>query len=147
MQDDQGPMFRRETCESVVQGVTVGEGRDRIVAARHIDRRDVDLDHPSSPAACLVDRGVGQQSIEPGIEPIRIAQSGKVAPGPDECLLDCVARVLAVEEDQAGGRVQARRGCPCEHSERVAIASPCPLDENPLVHVSPQDDARIWRIY
>jgi hypothetical protein len=33
-----------------------------------------------------------EEPVEPGIEPIRVAQPGKALPGPNETLLDRVAR-------------------------------------------------------
>ena len=59
----------------------------------------------------VLSRGrVDRQSMEPRIETVRVAQARQVAPGADECLLDRVARELAVTEDEPGGRVQPRDG-------------------------------------
>ena len=75
--------------------------------------------------------------MQPGVEPIRVAQTREIAPGADEGLLDRVARELRVPEDEAGRRVQPRDGQVDEHAEGVMIASPCPDDETSLVHVPP----------
>ena len=74
------------------------------------------------------------QTVEPGIEPVRVAQPGQVPPGAHHRLLDRVARELRVPEDESGGRVQPREGRVDEHGEGVMIALACPLDESPLVH-------------
>ncbi len=72
--------------------------------------------------------------MEPGVEPVGVAKSRQVSPGPDQRLLDRVPRELAVPEDQPGGRVQPRDGAAGEHGEGVMIAPPCPLDELSLLH-------------
>jgi hypothetical protein len=95
-------------------------------------------------APCLLDRGIGKQSIEPGVEPVGIAQPRQVPPGSNERLLDRVARQLTVSEDQTGGRVQARGGGPNERAEGFAIAFSCALHEHPLVHDRPSFGAAPW---
>ena len=46
--------------------------------------------------------------MEPGVEPVRVTKPGQVPPGAHQGVLDRVARELAVPEDEARGRVQAR---------------------------------------
>ena len=72
--------------------------------------------------------------MEPGIKPVRVAQTGQVAPGADERFLDRVARELRVPEDEAGRRVQPREGRVDELGEGVMIAPLGTSDELSLVH-------------
>jgi hypothetical protein len=72
--------------------------------------------------------------MEPGVEPLHVAQRGQVTPAPKERLLDRVPREFGVPEDEAGGRVQARDGRAGQHGEGVMIASLRSLDESSLVH-------------
>ena len=51
---------------------------------------------------------VDEQSVEPGVEPVRVTKPGQVTPGANEGVLDRVARELRVPEDEARGRVQPR---------------------------------------
>ena len=95
---------------------------------------ELDLDRAPSPAPGEVEAGVDGQAMEPGVEPVRVAETGQVAPGADERLLDRVARELRVPEDEAGGRVQPREGRVDERGEGVMIAPPRSLDEPSLVH-------------
>ena len=73
--------------------------------------------------------------MKPGVEPVRVAQARKIAPGANERVLDRVARELGVPDDEPSGGVQPRDGQVDERGEGVMIASPCPLDETSLVHV------------
>src|SRR5436305_8587720 len=81
-----------------------------------------------------VEARVDDQSMEPGVEPIRVTKAGQVSPGSDGCLLDRVARELRVAEDQAGSRVQPREMDVEQGREGVMIASPRPFNETSLVH-------------
>ena len=72
--------------------------------------------------------------MEPGVEPIRVAEARQVAPCPDQRLLDRVARELRVPKDEAGCRVQPRKGRVDELGEGVMIASLRASDELSLVH-------------
>ena len=92
---------------------------------------------PAPPPAERIEAGVDGQSVEPGVEPVRVAQAREVAPGSDVRLLDRVAREIRVPKDEAGGGVQPRDGRADEHGEGVMIAPPCPFDEFPLVHSHP----------
>jgi hypothetical protein len=134
VQDDERPMLGCEGAQHSIELVAVDQRPDLVPRRRYVDRCQSDFDHASTTPAGLVDRGVDDQSVEPGVETLRIAQSRQVAPGPDERLLDRIARELTVAEDQAGGRVQSCCSCPHEHRERVAIAPTCAFHERPLVH-------------
>ena len=72
--------------------------------------------------------------MEPGVEPIRVAEARQVAPGPDQSLLDRVARELRVPKDEASCRVQPREGRVDELGEGVMIAPLRAFDELSLVH-------------
>ena len=69
---------------------------------------ELDLDRPRRRRRREVEAGVDGQPVEPGVEPVRVAKPGQVPPGPDQRLLDRVARELRVPEDEAGCRVQPR---------------------------------------
>ena len=137
VQDDDGAPLRIEPAERVVEqlagshqpgmvadgGSAIGVSSTSIAAA------------PTS--ADSLEAGVHGQAVEPGVETVRIAQPGQVAPGSEEGLLHDVARELAISEDESGRPVQPRGGAFDEHREGVMIASLCPLDERPLVHGDP----------
>ena len=75
-----------------------------------------------------------EESVEPGVEPVRVTKPGQVPPGSKKGVLDRVARELRVPEDEARGRVQAVKRGRREHGEGIVIASPRSLDQLPSVH-------------
>ena len=60
---------------------------------------------PPAPAG-LVEAGVHEEAVEPGVEPVRVTKPGQVTPGSHQGVLDRIARELAVPQDEARGRVE-----------------------------------------
>lgn len=80
--------------------------------------------------------------MQPGIEAIGVAQCPKVAPRPDERLLDRVAGQVGIAQDEEGGCVQPGETDIDERGEGVMIASPRSLDESSLIHGRLTDPGR-----
>src|SRR5206468_10766449 len=106
VQGDDRPVPGVEARARLVEHLTVREGCGGIDRGRHVDGCQLDLDHPPTPATDLVETGIDDQAMNPGVEPVRVTDTGQVAPGADEPLLDRVARELRVPEDQSGSRIQ-----------------------------------------
>ena len=103
---------------------------------------DVDLERPTAGAPELVDAGVHQQPMDPGVEPIGIAQRGQITPGTDEGVLDGVRRSVPIPEHEPGGRAEAGDRGACQHGEGVMIALPRSHHEVSRHH-APQAVARL----
>ena len=89
-------MLDAEVEERPVELVAMGDGRS-IVGWRHrIGYHVRHLGPMSARCPALVRAGTHEQPMEPGVEAIDIPESGKVAPGPDERLLDRVLRRVLV---------------------------------------------------
>ena len=112
-----------------------------------MERRELDLEDSAASLPSDVKARVDGQSVEPGIEPARIAKPAQVLPCPERRLLDRVARELWVPKDQSGRRVQSREVRADEHAEGLMIALACPLDETRLVHAAPRVAAADDRAY
>ena len=134
VQDHDRPALLVEAAHRAVDEGSIRHGDGRIGSGRGEQWRDLDLDRSSPATARQVETRVDSQSIDPGIEPVRIAETPQIPPGPEQSLLDRVARELRVPEDQAGCRVQPRDGAADKLGEGVMIAMPCLLDEPSLVH-------------
>ena len=139
VEDQDGPLIGAQPPEAAFQLVAVGHQAREIADRRRAHRREFDFDRPSTLPPGNVKAGVDDQTMEPGVEAIWVAQARKVAPGSEVALLDRVARELLVPEDEAGDSLQPRDGRADEHAKGVMIAPPCSLDEFPLVHSHPRD--------
>ncbi len=145
-QHDDSALFRFEVRKQAVELVAVGDRADRVRLGIRDDRLELDFDRPATPPADGHQAGVDEDSVEPGVESIRVAETGQIAPGPQEGVLDHVVCELAVPDDQPGGRIQPRDGDADKRGEGVMIASSCPLDESSLVHglLAPRISATTW---
>jgi hypothetical protein len=119
MHRDDRAMAGIETQERAVHELAVGQRARRVGRSRGIDGIELHLDRAPSPTPGEVETRLDGESMQPGIEPVRIAETWQVAPGTDQGLLDGVARELRVPEDEAGCRVQPREA----GSTRAAKAS------------------------
>ena len=130
--------------EGEVHELPVGQRAGMVDGGGGVDGVQLDLDRAPASAPGEIEAGVDGQAMDPGVEPLGIAKSRQVAPGPDQRLLDGVARELRVPEDQAGRRVQPRKRRVDELGEGVMIALPRAFDEHSLVH-GDLAEPRPWR--
>jgi hypothetical protein len=121
MKDDEGALLRLERAEGLLEQIPVGDLVRDVRCRWPIVRKELDLDQATSGG---LDGSVHGDSMQPGVPAVRIAQSGKVAPGAHQSLLDRVARKLRVPEDESGYRVQSRDGSSGQHGKGVMIAPP-----------------------
>ncbi len=134
MEDDERPPVRLERPERPVELVAIDDAAAEVGGRRRVERGQLDLMGPALAASDEIETGVDEQSMKPGIEPVRVAQRGQVPPGSDEGLLDRVSGELVVAEDEARSRVQARDGRAGERRKGVMIAPLRSFDETSLVH-------------
>ncbi|MEA2547850.1 MAG: succinyl-CoA synthetase beta subunit, partial [Chloroflexota bacterium] len=151
VKDDEGPRLRLEAAEATLELVAVNHDGGRVVEVGMVDRGQLDIESVPPQAAGFVDAGAIKQSMEPGVEALRAAQGGQVAPGPDECLLDGVLGLFGITQDEPGGRVEPEDRGSCKQGEGVMIASPRSFHEF-LLHVAPRRRRgrcgrahRVWR--
>jgi hypothetical protein len=137
VKDDESPRLRLEAAEATLELVAVGHDGGLVVRGRVIDRGQVHIEAVTPKAACLVDAGAIEQSVEPSVEARRAAQGWQVAPGADERLLDGVLRLVGVTKDEPGGRIQPEDRGSCKRGEGVMIASSSSFHEI-LLHVAPR---------
>ena len=60
---------------------------------------DAEAGVPAAGATRLHVAGVNDETMEPGLEPLRIAQRRQIPPGADQRLLRGILRTVAVTED------------------------------------------------
>ena len=85
VEDDERAVLRVEADERPLDEVTVGQVAGRVGARGLVDGLDLDLDGAAPSPAGLVEAAVHEESMEPGIEPVRDheARAGpaRLAPG------------------------------------------------------------------
>src|SRR4051812_29252194 len=76
--------------------------------------------------------------MQPGVEPVGIAQRSEVTPRLGKRLLNGVLGVIGIAKDQAGRTVESPDRGQGKRVEGVQIAPTCPLHEFPLRHAPPR---------
>ena len=115
--DDRAPAGL-ERPQAAIEEVAIDDARREVARRRDRGSGSARLRRAPPTAPHEVETGVDEQSMEPGVEPVGVAQRGQVPPAADHRVLDGISRELAVTEDQAGGRVQPRDGCAGERRRR-----------------------------
>ena len=134
MKDDDRPRFGREAAEAALELVAVVGHGLAVVDRRGVDRGEFDVEAMAPEPARLIDAGADEQSVEPGVEAIRIAQRREVTPGAHERFLDGVLGLIRIAEDESSGRIQPEHRGAGKRGEGVMIASSRPLHEFSLHH-------------
>src|SRR5262245_7732190 len=88
---DHGTLFRLEAGERPVELVARREEVGPVRQPDVQDRFELDLGHAASTPAGEIETGVDSQSMEPGLELVRVSQTRQVAPGAHQRLLDRIA--------------------------------------------------------
>lgn len=127
-QDQDAALRVGQPAEAALELVPIGQLGRAIELAR-FGRDDRDLRAPLAPTSADVVAGVDEQPVEPGVEPLRVAQRGQIAPGSDQRFLGGILRELGVAQDVASGRVQPIDGTAGKHAEGLAVSALCPVDE------------------
>lgn len=137
MDDEDRPLVRRQSSEPAIELVPDRELAARVRWSLEVEDRHVDPGHlvTTLPARDPV-AGTHEQPMQPGIEPIRVADSPDVEPCGRERVLHGVARPIVVADDEPSGPVETRDRSGRERGERFVVAGLRLEDEVPL-HATP----------
>ena len=136
VEHDHGPLVGIEALESALELIPV-EQAEVGVGLGCLQGVDVELEG-ATPAvsACLAMARVDEQSVEPGLEAVGIAEAVDVAPGGHERLLGRVLGRGLVTQDQPGDDEEPADRDARQLCERVVIAHHRPLHEIPVHRAS-----------
>ena len=95
------PLAGGQSPEPALDLVSIDERGEVVRGGQSVDRQDPDARDPGALAARLGVAGVDERSVEPGVEPVRIAESGQLAPGDHQRLLHRILGKADVTEDAA----------------------------------------------
>ena len=136
MQDQDRSLRVVEAPQPSFELIAVGELRHAIGLGR-FDRHDGELRAPPAPVAPDVGARANEQPVQPGIEPLDVAQRRQVPPGSHQCFLGCILRKFGVAQDEASDPVQPIDGATSQDAEGLVVSASRPVDECRL-HVSLQ---------
>jgi hypothetical protein len=128
VEDDRDALIGLQAPEATLQLVAIG-GCLAGVGLRRLEPEDPDLGRAGSMAPALVGAGIDEQAVQPGVEPIGIAQAGQLSPGLDEGFLDGVLGKWEVAEHEARDPEEAVSGRDREDLEGLVVTALGRLDE------------------
>ena len=122
-------LFRHEAAERSIELVAVRDAQELVRSGRAIDREHVQVRDPSPLPARLRDADIREHLVQPGIEPVRIAEARKVTPGDHQRVLQCILGPVDIPEDPVCQREQPIAAGPNQVDEGRLVASLRRLDE------------------
>ena len=128
MEDEHGPLLGLESAETPLKLLAIRD-RTRLVTRRGVEREGLYLSGPSPQLPALIRARVHHQAIEPGVEPVGIAQRGKLLPGPNQGFLHRILREGRVPKDETSNRVEAISSGGREDFEGLVVSATGSLDE------------------
>ena len=94
-----------------------------------MDREHPELCRPAALTRRLGYADVNEEALQPGIEPVRIAEPSQIAPGDHQRVLQGILGPIDVAEDPLGGREEVVLANADQVDIRRPIPVPCRLDE------------------
>ena len=118
-----------EATEAPVELIPVVDVEKVVAGHREVERQDVEVRDPAAFALCLGEAGANDQPMQPGVEAVRIAESGQVTPGDHQRFLNGILGPVDVAEDPVGEREEAIATDADQVGIRRHVSLPCSLDE------------------
>src|SRR3954452_5895954 len=79
-EDEDRALLRDEPAECTIELVAITDGQEIVGGGRTVEREHPQVGHPPALAPCLLDADVRDESVDPRVEPVRIAEARKVTP-------------------------------------------------------------------
>ena len=117
------PLVRRQPSEAAFDAVAIVQGQRLVRARRSVDRENADVGDPRIRAACLGVARVDEQPLEPGVEAVRIAETGQLTPGDHQRLLYGVLGPSDIPKDPLGDRHEPVAMRPGQDGKGLPVAT------------------------
>ncbi len=96
------PLFGRQPPESALELVSIGDSEEVVGRGWSVDRQDPKIADTTTLARRLADADADDETVEPRIEPIRIAESSHVTPGDHQRVLQGILGSVDVAQNPVG---------------------------------------------
>ena len=142
-QGEDRSLLRRQAPEATFELIPNVDGQQLIGSDRPVGRQDPQVDDPPSFARCLRDADIDQEAAQPGVEPIRIAEPAKVAPGDHQRVLQGILGSIDVAEDSMRDREEAV-GTGADQVDKRRPITPCRRLDEVAIHLLPVPRGARW---
>jgi hypothetical protein len=128
-EDQDRPFIRLEPAEAAIELISVADGQELIRRCRAVDREDEQVRDPLALPAGFGNADIREQTVDPGVEPVRIAEARQVTPGDHQRFLQGVLGPVDIPEDPMCNREEAATAKANQVDERRLVALLSRLDE------------------
>ncbi len=122
-------LVRREPSEAALQLVAVRHAEQVVRSDRGIEWQDAEIGGATTFTRRLGDAYVRQKAMDPGVEPVRIAEARKVTPGDHQRILQGILGPIDIPEDPMRDREEAVTPEPDQVDECRLVTALCRFDE------------------
>jgi hypothetical protein len=129
MQDEDRALFRCKPSESTVELVAIGDRQQIVGRLWTVHRQHPEIRRTASLPGCLSDTHVGEEAMDPRVEPVRIAEARKVTPGDHQRILQGIFGPIDVAEDPMRDREESVASRADQVDECRLVATLRRLDE------------------
>ena len=133
VQNKDRPLLWRQAPEAAFQLIPEPHAKELVGRGRPFERKNAQVGHPTTFARRVLETHVHEESLEPGIKPVRIAERSQVTPGDHQRVLEGILGPVDVPENPVAEGEEVVRASPDQVDERLPIPSLCRLDEL-LIH-------------
>ena len=99
MEDEDGPLLRRQAPEAAVEGIAQDDVQGRVARGRSVDRQRPNIHAPAPRLPRFRVAGVDEDAVQPGVEALDLAEPREFPPGRDEGLLYGVLGPIDIAQD------------------------------------------------
>jgi len=132
MKHKNSAFFRSETAEGAVELISIDHAEQIVRGCWALDGEYAQVCDPAALARRLADAHVCQDAVEPGAEPVRIAEARQVAPGDHKRVLQGILGPVDVPKDSVRDRVESVAMQVNQVDERLLVAALGRFDEVPI---------------
>jgi hypothetical protein len=107
VQHEDRALVRREPSEAALQLVAVGHAEQVVRSDRGVEGQNAEIGGATTFTRCLGDANVRQEAMDPGVEPVRIAEAREVTPGDHQRILQGILGPIDISEDPMRDREES----------------------------------------
>jgi hypothetical protein len=123
------PLLGRQPSEPAFELVTIGDGEKVIGSCRTVDRQDPQVGDPAALTRRVGQAAVDDETVQPRVEPVRIAESLQVTPGDHQSVLKGILGPVDVAQDPLRDREEPVHPNADQVDVCLPIPVPCRLHE------------------
>ena len=122
-EDQDRALVRLEPPEAAIELISIGDAQQLVRRGRIVDREHVQVRDPLALPTGFGDADVGEEPVDPRVEPVRIAEARQVTPGDHQRFLQGILGPVDVTQDPMGDREEAAASKADQVDECRLIAS------------------------